>query len=55
MKKLSFFAFAMLAVLLLSSCKASKNVAYIQNSDSISYEQSRLSRKCSCNIQPHLL
>jgi polysaccharide export outer membrane protein len=41
MKKLSFFAFAMLAVLLLSSCKASKNVAYIQNSDSISYEQSR--------------
>ena len=41
MKKLSFFAFSMLAVLLLSSCGASKNVAYIQNSDSISYEKSR--------------
>ena len=41
MKKLSFFAFAMLAVLLLSSCGSSKNVAYIQNSDSINYEQSR--------------
>ena len=40
MKKLSFFAFAMLAVLLLSSCGSSKNVAYIQNSDSINYEQS---------------
>jgi polysaccharide export outer membrane protein len=41
MKKLSFFAFAMLAVLLLSSCGSSKNVAYIQNSDSISFEKSR--------------
>ena len=41
MKKLSYFAFSMLAVLLLSSCGASKNVAYIQNSDSISYEKSR--------------
>ena len=41
MKKLSFFAFSMLAVLLLSSCGTSKNVAYIQNSDSISYEKSR--------------
>ena len=41
MKKLSFFAFAMLAVLLLSSCGSSKNVAYIQNSDSLNYEQSR--------------
>ena len=41
MKKLKFFAFAMLAVLLLSSCGSSKNVAYIQNSDSINYEQSR--------------
>ena len=40
MKKLSFFAFAMLAVLLLSSCGASKNVAYIQNSDDVNYEKS---------------
>ena len=40
MKKLSFFAFAMLAVLLLSSCGSSKNVAYIQNSDDVNYEKS---------------
>ena len=40
MKKLKFFAFAMLAVLLLSSCGSSKNVAYIQNSDDVNYEKS---------------
>ena len=30
----------MLAVLLLSSCGSSKNVAYIQNSDDVNYEKS---------------
>ena len=41
MKKLSFFSFLMLSVLLLTSCGSVKNVAYIQNSDEINFEQSR--------------
>lgn len=41
MKKLQFFAFAFFAALLLSSCGTVKNVAYLQNSDSINFEKSR--------------
>ncbi len=41
MKKIHFFAFVTFAVLLLTGCGSVKNVAYIQNSDSISFEKSR--------------
>lgn len=41
MKKLSFMALVATAVVLLSSCGTSKNVAYFQNSDSINYDKSR--------------
>ena len=41
MKKLQFFAFTFFAALLLSSCGTVKNVAYLQNSDSINFEKSR--------------
>ena len=41
MKKLQFFAFALLASLMLTGCGTVKNVAYLQNSDSINFEKSR--------------
>ena len=41
MKKLQFFAFALLASLMLASCGSTKNVAYFQNSDSINFDNSR--------------
>ena len=41
MKKLHFLAFAMLAALLLSSCGTVKNIAYLQNSDSVNFDNSR--------------
>lgn len=42
MKKLSFFNFLILTLpLLLASCGPVKNVAYLQNSDSINFEKSR--------------
>ena len=41
MKKIFSFAFAALLLLAITSCGTSKNVAYIQNSDSISYANSR--------------
>ena len=41
MKKLQFFAFALLASLMLASCGSTKNIAYFQNSDSINFEKSR--------------
>ena len=40
MKKLTHFLLAAVAVVLLASCKTPKNVAYIQNSDSIDYAKS---------------
>ena len=41
MKKNLSFVFAALLLLALASCGSSKSVAYIQNSDSISYDNSR--------------
>ena len=42
MKKLTFFNFLFLTLaLLLASCGSVKNVAYLQNSDSINFEKSR--------------
>jgi len=41
MKKIYSFAFAALLLLAITSCGTSKNVAYIQNSDSIAYDNSR--------------
>ena len=41
MKKLISFIFAMSLILAMTSCNTSKSVAYIQNSDSISYDNSR--------------
>ena len=41
MKRLHFLAFAMLAALLLSSCGSVKNIAYLQNSDSVNFDNSR--------------
>ena len=41
MKKIFSFAFAALLLLAITSCGTSKNVAYIQNSDSIAYDNSR--------------
>lgn len=41
MKKIFFFAFTALLLLAITSCGTSKNVAYIQNSDSINYDNSR--------------
>lgn len=41
MKKLHFFSFLIFASLLITGCGSVKNVAYLQNSDSISFEQSR--------------
>ena len=41
MKKLISFIFAMSLLLAMTSCNTSKSVAYIQNSDSISYDNSR--------------
>ena len=40
MKKLTHFLLAAVAVVLLASCSTPKNVAYIQNSDSIDYSKS---------------
>lgn len=40
MKKLSYFFLAAVAVLTVTSCSTPKNVAYIQNSDSIDYSKS---------------
>jgi len=40
MKKLSYFFLAAVAVLAVTSCSTPKNVAYIQNSDSIDYAKS---------------
>ena len=40
MKKLSYFFLAAVAVLTVTSCSTPKNVAYIQNSDSIDYAKS---------------
>ena len=40
MKKLQFFAFAILAALLLSSCGSVKNVAYLQNSNYVDLSDS---------------
>ena len=41
MKKLISFIFAMSLLLAMTSCGSSKSVAYIQNSDSIAYDNSR--------------
>ena len=41
MKKLISFIFAMSLILAMTSCNTSKSVAYIQNSDSINYDNSR--------------
>lgn len=41
MKKLISFIFAMSLLLAMTSCNTSKSVAYIQNSDSIAYDNSR--------------
>lgn len=41
MKKLISFIFAMSLILAMTSCGSSKSVAYIQNSDSIAYDNSR--------------
>lgn len=41
MKKLISFIFAMSLILAMTSCNTSKSVAYIQNSDSIAYDNSR--------------
>ena len=41
MKKLISFIFAMSLLLAMTSCGSSKSVAYIQNSDSINYDNSR--------------
>ena len=41
MKRLSLWALTALTILLLSSCGSTRNVAYFQNSDSISYDASR--------------
>ena len=41
MKKLISFIFAMSLILAMTSCGSSKSVAYIQNSDSINYDNSR--------------
>jgi polysaccharide export outer membrane protein len=41
MKKLISFIFAMSLLLAITSCGSSKSVAYIQNSDSIAYDNSR--------------
>ena len=40
MKKISYFFLAAVAVLAVTSCSTPKNVAYIQNSDSIDYSRS---------------
>ena len=40
MKKISYFFLAAVAVLAVTSCSTPKNVAYIQNSDSIDYAKS---------------
>ena len=40
MKKISYFFLAAVAVLAVTSCSTPKNVAYIQNSDSIDYSKS---------------
>ena len=41
MKKLHFFIFLIFASLLITGCGSVKNVAYLQNSDSINFEKSR--------------
>ena len=41
MKKLSAFILLTLAVVVLSGCGSAKNVAYLQNSDSINFDNSR--------------
>ena len=41
MKKFISFIFAMSLLLAITSCGSSKSVAYIQNSDSIAYDNSR--------------
>ena len=41
MKKLISFIFAVTLLIVMSSCGTSKSVAYIQNSDSINYDNSR--------------
>ena len=41
MKKIISFIFAVTLLIAMSSCSTSKSVAYIQNSDSISYDNSR--------------
>ena len=41
MKKLSLFFFFSLLIALLSSCGSVKNIAYLQNSDTINYEKSK--------------
>jgi polysaccharide export outer membrane protein len=41
MKKISLFAIQAVVVLLLTACGSSKNVAYLQNSDNVNFEQSR--------------
>jgi polysaccharide export outer membrane protein len=40
MKKLYYFLFVLLLIVTISSCSSTKNVAYIQNSDVVSLEQS---------------
>ena len=42
MKHLKSFIMASVLVGMLASCSSTKNVAYIQNSDEVSYEDSRL-------------
>ena len=41
MKKLSLFFTVSLLIAFLSSCGNVKNIAYLQNSDSINYEKSK--------------
>ena len=41
MKKIFSLTIMSLAILSITSCQSTKNIAYIQNSDSISYDQSR--------------
>ena len=41
MKKISLFAIQAVVVLLLTACGSSKNVAYLQNSDNVNFENSR--------------
>ena len=41
MKKIFSLTIMSLAILAITSCQSTKNIAYIQNSDSISYDQSR--------------